>query len=809
MLIWVGVVSVMLFCCAPIGAQTSSASIAGNIRDAQDAAISTANVTITEQSKNVSTVTKADESGRFVFPQLAPGKYDLVVESPGFKKLERKDIELLANDKISVGTITLDVGAVTESIEVQAQVVQLKTESAERSDAIVGKQLQNLAVNSRSYLQLAGIVPGVVSTNNLSTGGVGGLSGISANGVRQDQNNLTLDGIENVDTGSNGGQLASISLDSVQEFKILTSNYQAEYGRSSGAQISVVSKSGTSQFHGSGYLFHRNESLNANNWKNNRDGLPRNLFRFNDPGYTIGGPVFIPKIFNTRKDKLFFFFSQEFQQQLRPEGRRDATFPTALERMGDFSQSVDKNGNPFPYIHDPLSELPCSASNSGGCFAAGGVVGRIPANRLYAPGVAILNFFPMPNQQSAANKGFNFQSQIPDSYPRRETLIRGDYNLSEKWKIFSRYIDNKDGVTSPYGSFVLGSGFPIVPISDVRPGYNFGVSATTIINPTMTNEATFGIGHNKINIDAVNNGLTRAKTGINVPLLYPDAVQQDYIPRFAYAGSRIGNEQRVGSNDAPFINYNTTLDWIDNLSKVWRSHVFKAGVYIERSRKDQTSFANFNGDINFGDNSSNPLDTGFGFANMAVGVFSTYNQASKFANGMYRYTNAEWYLQDQWKLTRKLTLDYGMRFEWIQPQFDAGLQTATFLPERFDPSKAPQLYRPAKIGGVNVAIDPITNQTYPSSFVGKIVPNSGNLLNGIAQAGKDVSKYLVKNRGVHYSPRFGFAYDVTGRQQFVVRAGGAIFYDRFQGNEVFDMLTNPPTTFAPTLLNGFLKDVDP
>ncbi|MDQ2949462.1 MAG: hypothetical protein M3Y27_26585 [Acidobacteriota bacterium] len=194
---------------------------------------------------------------------------------------------------------------------------------------------------------------------------------------------------------------------------------------------------------------------------------------------------------------------------------------------------------------------------------------------------------------------------------------------------------------------------------------------------------------------------------------------------------------------------------------------------------------------------------------MAVGVFSTYNQASKFANGMYRYTNAEWYVQDQWKLTRKLTLDYGMRFEWIQPQFDAGLQTATFLPERFDPSKAPQLYRPAKIGGVNVAIDPITNQTYPFSFVGKIVPNSGNLLNGIAQAGKDISKYLVKNRGVHYSPRFGFAYDVTGRQQFVVRAGGAIFYDRFQGNEVFDMLTNPPTTFAPTLLNGFLKDVDP
>src|SRR5207253_3943875 len=188
-----------------------------------------------------------------------------------------------------------------------------------------------------------------------------------------------------------------------QEFKILTSNYQAEYGRSSGAQISVVSRSGTSQFHGSGYLFHRNESLNANNWKNNRDGLPRNLFRFNDPGYTIGGPVFIPKFFNKDKKKLFFFWSQEFQQQLKPQARRDATFPTLLERAGDFSQSVDKNnalGNSntvlFNTIKDPNSSLACNATSVGGCFNDGGVLGRIPKNRLYAPGVAALNFFPVP-----------------------------------------------------------------------------------------------------------------------------------------------------------------------------------------------------------------------------------------------------------------------------------------------------------------------------------------------------------------------------------------------------------------------------
>ncbi len=782
--------------------QTTSGSIAGSVRDPQDAAVINAAVTITEQDKGVTFATVTGPEGRFVFPQLLPGRYAVTVESPGFRKAERRDIVLLANDKITVGDLRLEVGAVTEVVEVSAVAAQLKTESSERSEAIVGTQLQNIAVNSRSYLQLAGLAPGIVSTANLTTGGVGGLANISANGQRFDHNNLTLDGIGNVDTGANGSQMASLSLDSVQEFKILTSNYQAEYGRSSGAQISVVTRSGTSDFHGSAYLFHRHEGLNANNWKNNRDGLPRNLFRFNDPGYTVGGPIFLPGKFNRNRDKLFFFFSQEFQEQLRPQARRDATFPTELERRGDFSQSVDRNNNPFPYIRDPLIGLPCSASNGSGCFPGG----RIPESRLYAPGVAILKHYPLPN--APGNVGFNFRSQLPDSYPRRETLLRGDWNLSSKWKLYSRYLHNKDGVTSAYGSFVLGSGYPLVPITDIRPGYNWSVSATATLSPTMTNEATFGIAHNQIDINAVNDGLTRAKTGINIPMLYPNAVQKDYIPRFSYAGTRIGNEQRFGTNNAPFYNYNTTLHWIDNFTKVWNGHVFKAGIALERSRKDQTSFANSNGEINFGDSSSNPLDTGFGFANMALGIYTSFNQAAGYFTGQYRYTNVEWYIQDQWKATRRLTFDYGLRFYWIQPQFDAALLTSTFLPERYDARQAVRLYRPAGTPSNPSAVDPVTGQTAPATAIGRIVPNSGNLTDGIAQAGKDVSKYLMLNRGVHYSPRFGFAYDLTGSQRFVIRAGSAITYDRFQGNEVFDMITNPPTTFAPTLVNGYLKDVD-
>ncbi len=791
----------------PLAAQSTSGSIAGEVRDAQDAAVANAAVTVVDLDKGFTQTTRTSTEGRFVFPQLLPGRYTVTVESPGFRKAERKDINLLANDRIAVGTFRLEVGAVTETVEVNAEAVLLKTESSERSEAIIGKQLQNIAVNSRSYLQLAGLAPGIVSTANLQTGGVGGLANISTNGQRFDQNNLTLDGVGNVDTGANGSQMASLSLDSVQEFKILTSNYQAEYGRSSGAQISVVTRSGSSSFHGTGYLYHRHEGLNANNWKNNRDGLQRQLFRFNDPGFTIGGPIFIPGKFNTSKDKLFFFVSNEWQEQLRPQGRRDATFPTALERRGDFSQTVDRNGAAFPYIRDPATNQPCSATNRAGCFADGGVLGRIPQNRLYAPGMAILNWYPEPN--ALGNIGFNFRSQIPDGYPRRETLVRGDWNINEKWKLYARQLTNKDKLTSAYGSFVLGSGFPLVPVTDIRPGYNYAVSLTGLPSARTVNEFTFGIAHNQIDINAVNDGLTRTKTGINVPMLYPSAVQKDYIPRFQYAGSRMSNQQQFGTNNAPFYNFNTTIHFIDHLSWVRGAHVFKMGVSIERSRKDQTAFANANGDINFGDSASNPFDTNFGFSNMALGVYSSFNQAASYNLGKYRYTNAEWYIQDQWKATRRLTFDYGMRFYIMQPQYDEALLTATFLPERFNTSQQVRLYRPAVVNGVNSAVDPVTGQVLTQAVgLGRIVPNSGSITNGIAQAGKDVSKYLMENRGVHYSPRFGLAWDVLGEGRLVFRTGAAIMYDRFQGNEVFDMITNPPTTFAPTLVNGYLRDVD-
>ena len=375
-----------VLCTLPLSAQSTNASISGGVFDSSNSSIAGAAVTLTDQQRGTTTGVQTEQDGRFVFPIVQPGLYTVSIKHAGFKVYERRDINVSANDRLALGNVTLDIGSVGDVVQVSAQAIALQTESGERSDTIIGEQIQNIAVNGRSYLALTNLLPGVVNTNSYTTPGHAGVAGIFANGTRGNMNQLTVNGVSNVDTGNNGDQLATFSLDAVQEFKMLTGSYQAEYGRSAGAQISVVTKSGTRDFHGSGYWYHRHEGLNANNWKNNRDGLQRAKFRNNNQGYTIGGPVFIPKLFNTGKEKLFFFWSQEYQRILKPQSRRDLTLPTDLERAGDFSKTVDNNGNPFPYIRDASTGLPCSASNISGCFQSGGVVGRIPRAGCMDPG---------------------------------------------------------------------------------------------------------------------------------------------------------------------------------------------------------------------------------------------------------------------------------------------------------------------------------------------------------------------------------------------------------------------------------------
>ena len=773
-------------------AQNITGSMSGRIVDQQGAVVPNATVSAIEPAKKVTISTKTTDQGEFTLSGLQPGSYTVEVLATGFKKLERINIALDAQDKLPLGDITLQVGAVTESVEVSATQALLQTESVERGQAVVGKQMENIEVNGRNPLDMAKLIPGIVSTANVSVGGSGGLSGVYVNGNRGTMNQLTINGIGNIDTGADGSQNVTISTDSMAEFKVLTGQYQAEYGRNAGGQIAMVTKSGTDQFHGSTYIYHRHDDLNANTFVNNTRGLSRALYRYNDPGYTIGGPVYIPKVFEKTRNKLFFFWSQEWQDQLAPVGAKNVTVPTALERQGNFSQSVDNNGKALT-IRDPLTQAPVPGN-------------IIPASQIYKIGQNLANLLPLPN---TTGTGYNYTSQVSGQTPRREDLLRMDYNVTQNLRVFGHWINNIQPVVNVYGAFVLGENVPLVPINVPIPGYSFAGGATYVISPTMTNEFNMGMTKNTINIFEQGNTLTRTASGVTLPLLYPNAVQNDYVPQINVGGSHLANSPSFGTADAPFVNYNTTIDISNNLTKVWGKHIIKAGVYLQRSRKNQTSFSDNNGSYNWGDTTNNPYDTGYGYSNMLYGVYQTMDQSSAYINGLYRYWNVEQYVQDTWKLTPRLTLDYGLRASWYQPQYDAGLQASTFVLADWNPAQAPRLYAPALINGVRSAFDKTTNTVLPAYDIGLEVPGSGNPFNGICQAGKCVNKYLTKDRGAQWGPRFGSAWDMTGKQNFVLRVGGGIYYDRYQGNRVFNDVTNPPETVQPTLYYGFAQNINP
>jgi len=779
--------------------QQTSATLTGTVKDAQGAVIPGATVTLINQAQGAvvrKLTTEAD--GSFVITPLQPGSYTINIEANGFKKYEQKDIRLFANDRTALPNLVLEIGAVTETVTVEAAAVQLQTESAERSGLVTGVQTVSLALNGRNYLDLLKTVPGVVSDFNGQVAGPG-IGNININGQRNDQNNITLDGVSNMDTGSNNTQHTSLNIDAIAEFKMLTNNLPAEFGRSSGGAVNVVTKAGTSNFHGTGYWFHRHEGLNAQTWRNNADGVTdKKKYRYNYAGFNVGGPVYIPGKFNTNKDKLFFFVAHEWQEQLVPNSNRNVTVPTEAERRGDFSLTHEANGAPV-VIKDPL--------NGGAPFPNN----YIPSARWNSDGAKILNWYPLPNAVSASHPDYNYQTQISASYPRRQLIARGDWNITENWRAYVRYIRDTDNQIMPYGQWNASYNIPKGPMHFGQPGRSMIVNLTTIVNPTLTNEFIFGDSKNNLDITPVDDAWSRAKLGLSYQMPFPKADPLGLVQNWTYGG--VPNGPNSSFNGTPFLNMNNSFDITDNMIKVMGVHQIKWGVFIQRSRKDQTAFTPANGNIDFGRNAANPLDTNWAFSNALTGTYNTLRQSNIIRNGLYRYTNVEWYVADVWKVRPNLTLDFGVRFYYIQPQFDAALQTSSFNGADWDPQGVASLYQPAinPATGAKVAQNPITGAYYPWALVGALVPGTGATIsgaytNGMRQAGVNgYPRGLIDSRGVHYAPRLGIAWQVANKT--VIRTGGGIFYDRFQGNPVFDMLPNPPSTLTPNLYYGTLDTI--
>ena len=771
-------------------AQTTAGSIAGTVLDSANAVVPGASVTATNEAQNSLHQTSTNSQGQFVFPILLPGTYTLLVKAPGFKELERRGIDLNANSVLTVDRINLQVGGTSQTVQVQSEGQEVALDTAQRSDTIVGQQIQNIQVNGQSPLAFLSLIPGIYvpPASYVESGQQFGSTYV--NGSRSNQLHVTVNGGTNEDTGGNSGWMAPVSLDAVQEVKVLTNSYEAEYGRSSGAQISLVTKSGGSQFHGMGFEYYRDKSMNANTWTNNRDGLPVAAYHYNDAGFNVGGPIFIPGKFNSDRSKLFFFVDEEWQHQLVPSGQQQVTMPTAAERTGDFSQSVDQNGKPVVIINSATGQ-PYPGN-------------LIPQGSLYAPGLKLLSLLPLPNAINSAHPSYNYVSQVSAQRPRREDNLRVDYSLNQAWHFYGSLLKATDSEASPYGIWGA-TNVPLYQLQYSIPGYHYVLNATTVISPTAVNEVTFVQGH-----DSQYNGTqpgsgewTRTTTGVGLNTLY--APYQDLIAGFAFGGTKIGDSPTFNTSGFPFYNANTNIEVFDNYSKTLGSHLLKFGVYFDHNWKVQPSGVTYAGAYDYGDNPSNPLDSGFGFANAALGVFNSFTQGSDYSNAYPLYKQWEFYAQDTWKVKPRLTLSYGVRFYLILPIHDTQGTLANFYSGSWTSGAAPVLLQAGFDGSGNrVAVDPGNGQTYPAVDIGGYLAGSGNTTNGLKVLG---SNYITQNPGILPAARLGLAYDLTGHQNIVLHVGGGMFYDRTNTDPYASLIGNPPSSVQATINYGSISSL--
>lgn len=777
-----------------LSGQNITGVITGTVKDSAGAVIPGAHVTLRNQQTQALQITRTNDLGIFVFPSVLPGTYTLEVSAPGFRVHEIRDIGLTMNERRSLGEIVLEVGQVAERVEVRAEVTPVQTASGERAGLITTSQLMNTAIRGRDFFSLLSTLPGIYDENmqsrDVSKGP--GAGGLHINGGRSTSINFSLDGVQNNDTGSNTSSPIQPAMDAVAEIKVLTSNYQAEYGRNSAGTINVITKSGTQEYHGSAYYYHRHEALNANAFFRNRTGTPRPVERIKNFGYTFGGPIPLGR-FNRSRDKLFFFWSQEFVRRQNYPGVRFVTTPTAAQRKGDFSDTRDVNGALVP-IRDPLS----------GQYFPGNI---IPASRINRTGQAILEFFPLPNYQEpdpALRYSRNYRASASGAFPRHQELFRIDYNVSPTLHMYFRGASDDDIQNWPYGNWRAGShNYDMYNTRATTDGAGAVLHVTKTFSPTLVNEFTFGASNRALRFNPTDPSLlARSRMG-NIGQWYPHANESGAIPDVTFGG--VPNAIDGGIGNIPYRNRNPVFTWVNNISKVVGSHALKFGIYLERMRKDEVGSANTRGALDFRRSTNNPFDTNWAFSNCLLGYFYSYSEANLRTYSHYRYTQVEFYAQDSWKAGRRLSLEFGVRFYWAPPAHDERQYLTTFLPDAYDAQRAAVMYRPGfdPATGRRAAIDPRTGAVAALPYIGLFVPGSGDYAPGMRIGGKGVPDGLY-TAPFSAAPRFGFALDPKADGKTAIRGGFGVFYDRPQGNLYAATVGQPPVSYSPTVYFGHL-----
>jgi hypothetical protein len=591
-----------------IAAQTITSSITGTVLDPSGLSVIGAKIRLVEQGTGAERESVSGERGTFVLGSLQPGGYDLFVNAEGFKRYEMRSVKLSASEIRAVPDIVLEVGAVADQITVEARASLVQTASGERGGVISSNQVESLQIKNRTVMSMLQLLPGVVDTNPNNEAPTQNWF-LFVQGNRQASNNVSEDGFTINAIGNNFNSVVGVGMDAIQEVKVLMSNLQAEYGRVSGANVQLITKSGARDFHGLGSYFTRNEAFNANGFFANRAGLPRSLYRYNTVSGNVGGPVFIPGRFNRNRDKLFFFFSGEYWPIKVPQPLGLVTTPTAAERAGDFSQSLDLNGKPISIV-DPGNRQPFPGN-------------QIPASRIDANGQALLKVFPLPNFTNRAVSGgsYNYAFQHSSDSPLRSDTFKVDYSPNSSNRLFVNYTTTMNSVDSTLGT----TNWPQLPNTTTSHGEVLVGRYTRVFSPTLINELSFG-GSTRPNrgsyavSDLERNQRDRA--GYTLGQFNSKSNPLGLIPNATFGG--ITNAAILAIEGRfPLVATQKSTNITDNMTKVLGVHTLKAGLYVDHFWTTGTPAVSFNGSFDFGRNVNNPLDTGYAYANAMAGVFNS------------------------------------------------------------------------------------------------------------------------------------------------------------------------------------------
>jgi hypothetical protein len=696
--------------------------------------------------------TTSDVRGYYAFLDVRIGEYEIAVDAKGFKKCVQTNVIVSVSAKTAV-PIHLTIGSQQESVTVRADSLQVDTSGGEVSRVITGEEAANLQLNGRSFAQLLTLLPGVSSLTRspLELSGAWGSNNSmqSVNGGRRSTTSWNVDGVDNKDNGGAGNAFVRVNVDAIAEFKVLTSSYSAENGQNSGAIVNLAVKSGTRDFHGSPYGFLRSGIGNA--------------------GWNLGGPIYIPRQFNTAREKLFFFVSQDFLG-MDTYTWVPTSVPAMAQRRGDFSSAAQA-------VIDPAGRSPFPGN-------------ILPATRIDRNTSRLVANAPAPNMPGQLNE---YDRSFTTPTDDHQYIQKVDYRVNDRHQFALLYLRD--------GFYQLQNQTALTLFDRHITGANASAKWTWSRGAGMVNTFQFSESGNAIrqrnfrSNPIYTTGVTRQGNGIDNPMLYGNAWE---IPDIGIQGYAM---PAVGARSPDYLQ--SLFQWKDDFSRLLGAHIIKAGVLVLRSRKNQNNTTAQNGSFNF--RSGHGLSSGNALADALLGNFSTYSEASGMGEGWFRFTQAEFYLQDNWKISRRLSLDIGVRFHYMQPQYSTLGNDVVFDAAYYNPAKA---------------VTVLPN--------GQVVANSGDPLNGLALGGTafpqaallrypawNTPATLALFRGLPkeiqssempVAPRIGFAWDVTGVQRTVMRGAWGLFFERIQGNAYFNTINNPPFIQRTTLYSGNIEN---